>query len=54
MSTYFLVCSGLSNDDVGEAEGTVLQEMQPGCAFKTGDFVQENGGGATLARLLGT
>ena len=38
---YFLVCEGLSNDDVGEARGTVFEEMRPGVGLKTGDFVKE-------------
>ena len=39
------VCKGLSNDDVGVATGTVLQEIRPGAGFKTDDFVKENLGG---------
>ena len=30
---YFLVCKGLSNDDVGVARGTVFQEIRPGGLF---------------------
>ena len=46
----FFVCKGLSNDDVGGARGTILEEIQPGAGFKTGDFVKEVGG-ATVERL---
>ena len=41
----FLVCKGLSNDDVGRARGTVFQDIQPGAGFKTGDFVKDRLGG---------
>ena len=30
---------------------TVLQEIRPGAGFKTGDFVEEKLGGATVQRL---
>ena len=43
--TYFLVCKGRSNDDVGGARGTEFQEIRPGAGFKTGDFVEEKLGG---------
>ena len=43
--TYFLVGEELSNDDVEEARGTVIQEIRPGAGFKTGDFVKEKLGG---------
>ena len=43
--TYFLVCEGRSNDDVGGARGTAVQEVRPGAAFKAGDFVKEKSGG---------
>ena len=42
---HFLVCIGLSNDDVGVARGTVFQEIRPGAGFKTGDFVEKSWGG---------
>ena len=49
--TYFLVCQGLSNDDVGvPTRGTVFEEIWPGAGFKTGDFVKEKLG-ATVERL---
>ena len=48
---YFLICQRLSNDDVGVARGTVSQEIRPGAGFKTGDFVEEMLGGATVVRL---
>ena len=40
-----LVCKGLSNDDVGVARGTVLQEVRPGAGFKISDSVNEKLGG---------
>ena len=44
--TCVLVCTGLSNDDVGVvARGTVFQDIRPGAGFKTGDFVKEKFGG---------
>ena len=51
--TCVLVCTGLSNDDVGVvARGTVFQDIRPGAGFKTGNFVEEElGGGATAERL---
>ena len=47
MSTYFLVCKGVSIDDVGVSRDIVYQEIRPGAGFETGDFVQEKleGGG---------
>ena len=48
--TCFLVCEGLSNDDVGEPRSTVFQEKRPAAGFKTGDFVKEMLGGATVER----
>ena len=48
--THFHVCKGLSNDDVGAAKGTVLQEMRLGAGFKTGDFVKGKPGGASYGR----
>ena len=51
--TYFLVCKALSNYDVGGARGAVFQEkIRPGASFKTGDFVKEKFGRATVERLL--
>ena len=41
----FHVRKGLSNDDVGAARDTVVQEIRPGAGFKTGDFVNETLGG---------
>ena len=38
---YFLVCKGLSNDDVGLARDTAFQEIRPEAGFKTGDFFKE-------------
>ena len=52
VSTRFIVCKGLSNDDVGVAWGTVIQEVRPGAGFKTGYFVKKKGvGGASVERL---
>ena len=45
MFTYFLVCEGLSTDDVGVARGTVFREIRPWAGFKTDDFVKEKLGG---------
>ena len=44
VSTYslcFLVCKGLSIDDVGVSRDTVFQETRPGAGFETGDFIKE-------------
>ena len=49
--TRFLVCKGLSNDDVGAARGTVYQILL-GAGFETDSFVKEKSGGATLERLM--
>ena len=35
----------LTNDDVGVATGTALQEIPPGTGLKTVDFVKEKLGG---------
>ena len=48
---YFLVSQIMSNGDVRGARGTVFQEIRPGAGFKTGDFVKEKLGGATVERL---
>ena len=45
VSTYFLVCKGLSIDDVGVSRDIVFQEIRPGAGFETSDFVQEKLGG---------
>ena len=45
VSAYFLVCKGLSIDDVGVSRDTVSQEIRPGAGFETGDFVEEKLGG---------
>ena len=44
-STYFLVCKGLSNDNVGVGKDTVSQEIRPGAGCKNGDLVEEKLGG---------
>ena len=41
MFSYFVVCTGLSNGDVGVAGGTVVHEIRPGAGFETSDFVKE-------------
>ena len=41
VSTYFLLCKGLSNKDVGVARGTVSQEVRPGAGFRAANFVNE-------------
>ena len=38
-----LACQGPSNDDIGVAKGTVLQEIWRVAGFKNGDFVHRNG-----------
>ena len=50
----FLVCKGLSIDDVEVLRDILFQEIRPGAGFETGDFVQEKleGGGATVERLV--
>ena len=48
---HFFACKGLSNSDVGAATGTVFQEIRAGVGFKTGVFVKEKFGGATIERL---
>ena len=50
--TYFLVCKGLSNDDVGVAGVAVFQEIRPGVGFETGDVVEERFGRATAVERL--
>ena len=45
VSTYFLVCKGLSIDDVGVSRDTVFQEIRPGAGFETSDFVKKTLGG---------
>ena len=37
----FLVCQGLSNDDVGVERGTACREIRPGAGFETGDVIEE-------------
>ena len=42
VSTYFLVCKGISINDVGVSRDTVFQEIRlPGAGFETADFVKE-------------
>ena len=45
VSICFLVCKGLSIDDVGVSRDTILKEIRPGAGFETGDFVKEKFGG---------
>ena len=45
VSIYFLVCKGLTIDDVGVSRDTVVEEIRPGACFETGDFVKEKLGG---------
>ena len=45
VSTYFLVCKGLSIDSLGVSRDTVLQEVRPGAGFETDDYVEEKLGG---------
>ena len=51
-SMHFLVCRGLSNDDVGVARGTVSQETRPGAGVsKPAISSKKNVGGAIVERL---
>ena len=44
---------GLSNDGIKVSGTTVFQEeIRPGAGLKTGDFVKEKLGGATVVRLF--
>ena len=43
--TYCFGREGISNDYVGGARGTVVQEIRPGAGFKAGDFAKEKLGG---------
>ena len=44
ISIFFLVCEGLSYDNIGVARGTtIFQEIRPGPGFKTGGFVKKSG-----------
>ena len=45
VSICYVVCKGISNDDVRVARGTVFQEVRPRAGFKTGDSVKEKLGG---------
>ena len=51
-SMYFLVCKGLSIDDVGVSRDTAFQEIRPGAGFETGDFRSRKFGGATVVERL--
>ena len=45
VSIHFLVCKGLSIDDVGVSRHTIVQEIRRGAGFETDDFVKEKLGG---------
>ena len=45
VSIYFLVCKGLSIDDVGVSRDAIFQRIRLGAGFETGDFVKEKFGG---------
>ena len=47
VSIYFLVCKGLTIDDVGEGveEHRISGKIRPGAGFETADFVKETLGG---------
>ena len=51
---HSLVCERRSNDDVGGARGTVVQEIRRGAGFKHGVLVTKDGGGqpTTTRKLL--
>ena len=38
VSKYFVVCKGLTIDDVGVSRDTVFQEIRPGAGFETADL----------------
>ena len=44
--------NGLPNDDVGEARGTVFQEIRPGSWLQNRRFRRRKVGGATVERLV--
>ena len=44
----FLVCEGLTIDDIGVSRDTVCQEIRPGAGSSTGDLVEEKLGGASV------
>ena len=48
---HFLVCKGLSSDDVGVARGSVLQEIRPRSGLKNRRFRERKVGGAIVERL---
>ena len=54
VSIHFLVCRGLSIDEVGVSRDTVFQEIRSGVSFETtGDFVKWNLRGLlTVERLI--
>ena len=52
LNVYFLVCKGLTIDDVEVSRDTVYdQEIRPGYGFETDDFGKDKLGGATVERL---
>ena len=44
----FLVCGGLSNDDVGVARGTLFQEIRPGGELVSKPAISLNNSGGGL------
>ena len=50
----FLVCKGLSINDVGVGWGSVFQEIRPGARSKTGDIFKEKLGGGYRKTTLNT
>ena len=52
-SIRFLVCKGLSIDDVRASRDTMFREIRPGAGFKTGHFDNEMLGGATRRTTRG-
>ena len=43
---YFLVCKGISNDDVGWQMQSYSRDARPGAGFKSGGFVKPKVAGA--------
>ena len=51
VSTYFLVCRGVSIDGVGVSRDTVFQEIRPGAGFETGDFDKDKSRGGYRRKM---
>ena len=49
---HFLVCKGLSDDDIRVARATVFQAIRPGAGVETGDVVREKVEGGYRRKTL--